>query len=329
MFMDKKAQSNTKFRQGEKASSEVPGDQGCAARGRSTFESQTYIHFVLPGAIVLLVVLGLCCLGSLPRVFASLPATTDMTQLSESLPPLPQDQNIDFSRFLHTNANHARLPCLLCHRRESNAAKPSMPGAGGHLPCTGCHAREFTNSSSPVCVICHTNTQSGALRSFPSLKSFNMKFDHSVHARGLQLNCAACHRPARGGQALSIPAGPNAHATCFQCHSPQAKANGRDISSCATCHQPGAYARTSTQAAAFKVGFNHTKHTAQKLSCTECHTVRATMPKRKQVTAPLALNHHAPAGVNSCATCHNGKRAFGGDDFSACIRCHRGPQWRF
>jgi hypothetical protein len=28
-------------------------------------------------------------------------------------------------------------------------------------------------------------------------------------------------------------------------------------------------------------------------------------------------------------TCHNGKRAFGGDDFSACKRCHTGAAWRF
>jgi hypothetical protein len=28
-------------------------------------------------------------------------------------------------------------------------------------------------------------------------------------------------------------------------------------------------------------------------------------------------------------TCHNGKRAFGGDDFTSCKRCHTGPAWRF
>jgi hypothetical protein len=28
-------------------------------------------------------------------------------------------------------------------------------------------------------------------------------------------------------------------------------------------------------------------------------------------------------------SCHDGKRAFGGDDFSACKRCHTGTAWRF
>ena len=28
------------------------------------------------------------------------------------------------------------------------------------------------------------------------------------------------------------------------------------------------------------------------------------------------LNHHASARAFSCTSCHNGKRAFGGDDFS-------------
>jgi hypothetical protein len=28
-------------------------------------------------------------------------------------------------------------------------------------------------------------------------------------------------------------------------------------------------------------------------------------------------------------SCHNDKRAFGGDDFSDCKRCHQGPTFRF
>ncbi len=254
----------------------------------------------------------------------------DPTRLLDMPLLAPQDQNIDFSKFFHNNANHARLPCLLCHRREGTTATPVRPGAGGHLPCAGCHAQEFSNSSSPVCTICHSDTQSGALKPFPALKSFNVKFDHSIHTRGTKASCATCHRPNRGGVAMSIPAGFNAHTTCYQCHGPQAQANGRDISSCGTCHQLGGYARTPAQTAAFKVGFSHAKHGApQKLNCIECDNVRAGMPQRRQVTAPLALNHHAPAGGMSCATCHTGKRAFGGDDFSACTKRHQGPQWRF
>jgi hypothetical protein len=47
------------------------------------------------------------------------------------------------------------------------------------------------------------------------------------------------------------------------------------------------------------------------------------------VSAPQPLNHHAAPRAFSCMSCHNGKRAFGGDDFSVCNRCHTGTTWRF
>jgi hypothetical protein len=53
------------------------------------------------------------------------------------------------------------------------------------------------------------------------------------------------------------------------------------------------------------------------------------MAPQRQVTAPVPLNHHANERSQSCMSCHNGKRAFGGDDFSVCKRCHTGTQWRF
>src|SRR4029453_9198259 len=85
----------------------------------------------------------------------------------------------DYSQFKHDNPQHARLPCLLCHRRESNSARPSLPGKSNHAPCTGCHARQFSDSTSPICTICHTNVQAGTVKPFLRLKSFNLKFDHA------------------------------------------------------------------------------------------------------------------------------------------------------
>lgn len=245
------------------------------------------------------------------------------SQQSQSQPP----EGLDYSKFLHNSRNHARLPCLLCHRRESNSPRPQLPGRSDHAPCTGCHAQQFANSDSPICTICHTDVTSGALKSFPRLKSFSMKFDHSRHLNMEGVSCATCHRPSRGGVALSIPAGFNAHQTCYRCHTPRAQIAGRDISSCRTCHQLGSYRRTPEFAQAFRVGFNHAKH--QKVTCNECHQVRAGMPQRRQVTSPVPLNHHARPGSQSCMNCHDGKRAFGGDDFSVCKRCHTGTRWQF
>ena len=243
---------------------------------------------------------------------------------------LSQQPTDDYSKFLHSSTNHARMPCLLCHRRESNAARPNLPGGSGHVPCIGCHAQQFANAESPICTICHTDVRSGAVKSFPRLKSFRVNFDHARHLNMGNVNCATCHRPARGGVARSIPAGFNAHTTCFGCHTPRANSGGRDISSCGTCHKLGGYARTPSWTAAFRMNFSHAKHgPSQKLACNECHQVRAGLPQRKQVTSPEAANHHASGRGQSCMSCHDGKRAFGGDDFSVCKRCHTGTKWRF
>jgi c(7)-type cytochrome triheme protein len=166
------------------------------------------------------------------------------------------------------------------------------------------------------------------MKPFPALRSFNVRFDHAKHASA---GCATCHRRSRRGVALTIPARLSAHTTCFGCHTPGAKAsNGTDMSSCGTCHRLGRFVRTPEQAVAYRVGFSHANHDAsEKLSCGECHRVRAGLPPRRQVTSPVALNHHAPAQGSSCATCHNSQRAFGGDDFSVCTRCHKGSSWRF
>lgn len=244
----------------------------------------------------------------------------------------PQDQmqfpeGLDYSKFQHNSRNHSRLPCLICHRRDSNSAVPKRPGASDHLPCAGCHAQQFSNAESPICTICHSDVKSGALKPFPHLKSFRMKFDHSVHLRMGSVSCNTCHQPARAGVAMSIPAGFTAHNTCYRCHTPRAQAGGRDISSCGTCHQLGGYARTPEMMPAFRVSFSHGKH--QKLTCNECHQLRAGMPQRRQITTPEPLNHHATGRAQSCMTCHDGKRAFGDDDFTVCKRCHTGATWHF
>lgn len=266
--------------------------------------------------IMTIVAIGIINNSSIPVTNAQSPQT--QMQFPEGL---------DYSKFQHSTRNHARLPCLLCHRRDSNAAVPKRPGASNHLPCAGCHAQQFTNAESPICTICHTDVKSGALRPFPRLRSFSMKFDHARHMNMGSVSCASCHRSSRGGVALSIPAGFNAHTTCYRCHTPRAQSGGRDISSCGTCHQLGGYSRTPQFAQAFRVGFSHEKH--EKTSCNECHQLRAGMPQRLQVTQPQPLNHHATARGQSCLTCHDGKRAFGGDDFAVCKRCHTGVDWRF
>ena len=228
----------------------------------------------------------------------------------------------DYSKFQHKNPKHARLPCLLCHRRESTSAQPTLPGKDKHAPCTGCHAPLFAAGSGPICTICHADAQSKTVKAFPSLSSFGSRFDHSLHTG---VKCGSCHRPLNRGVAFTIPIGTSAHNACFSCHASQAKSNGRDISSCGVCHRPEPLVRASTRAVAFRRGFSHSSHDGS--GCLDCHRIRAGASK--EVTAPIPLHHHAPARGFSCVSCHNGKRAFGGDDFSVCTRCHKGSAWRF
>jgi hypothetical protein len=123
----------------------------------------------------------------------------------------------DLSKFKHGNPAHTRLPCLICHRRDDNSPRIKFPGANGHLPCASCHTAEFAGNTSPMCTICHTAT---GMKRFPPLRSFTARFDHGRHQR---VNCATCHKPSgRGSVSFSIPAGGNAHATCFSCHTNKA-----------------------------------------------------------------------------------------------------------
>jgi c(7)-type cytochrome triheme protein len=235
----------------------------------------------------------------------------------------------DFSKFGHASESHSRLPCLLCHRRDSNEAQPKF---SGHTPCAGCHAQEFANAGSQICTICHSNAQSGATRTFPKLKSFNVKFDHARHVGSGRTSsqCGSCHRPERRGVSLSIPGGLGGHSTCFQCHSPRSQGrSGQDISSCSTCHTLAGYARTPEGSRAYAISFSHAKHGAgKKLNCSSCHSIRPGMPQRRQVTSPVPAMHAASARVLSCMSCHDNKRAFGVENSSDCKKCHQGTTWR-
>jgi c(7)-type cytochrome triheme protein len=237
--------------------------------------------------------------------------------------------NPDSSKFNHGDYSHSRLPCLLCHRRVSNALQPTLPG---HTPCAGCHSKDFVNSASAICTVCHTNVQSGAMKSFPGLKSFNVRFDHAQHvgAGRSSSQCATCHTPERRRVSLSLPVALGGHAACFQCHGPrEVGRQGQDISSCSTCHRLAGYARTSEGSKAYSIGFSHANHgRSKKLNCNSCHSIRAGMAQRRQVTSPIPDMHSASGRAESCASCHDDKRAFGVAKSSDCQRCHQGTTFR-
>lgn len=243
--------------------------------------------------------------------------------LSNAIAATEDDDEGEYANFRHGMDYHSRLPCLACHTRETNASRISFPGKVDHSPCAGCHTLQFQNPKSSICTICHTDAEEGSVKSFPPLRSFGARFDHGKHRRA---NCGTCHKPQ--GKVLSIPRGQNAHTTCFACHSSNAS---NAMASCGTCHQVGAGRFSSPGGSrAFKANFSHAKHgIAQNLQCSECHTVFARAGRGKQVTAPATAMHFATKGRQSCGSCHNNERAFGGEDFADCKRCHTGNSFAF
>lgn len=255
---------------------------------------------------------------------------------SNSVVPVAAQQGgmsgVDFSKFLHNSPRHASLACAACHARD-NSTRPNLPG---HKACTDCHLPQFVTANQPMCAICHTdlNSQNPPVKSFPSLRSFNAKFDHAQHNTGAARpasGCVACHTPAsRRSAAMTIPAGFNAHTQCYTCHTSNAQSNGRDIASCGVCHSLSArYFRTSTNARAFRASFSHATHGArQRLGCNDCHNLRAGAAQSRQVTAPAVSQHFNTTRAQSCMSCHNGRRAFGDADFNDCKRCHKAQTFR-
>ncbi|HST53397.1 MAG TPA: cytochrome c3 family protein [Pyrinomonadaceae bacterium] len=232
-------------------------------------------------------------------------------------------------RFSHAIRQHASVGCDSCHVRSEDP-HPHLPG---HKACIECHATDFTTPQSGLCMNCHTNVESNnpPLKAFPGLIDFGMRFDHARHMTGgakPARGCASCHLPARRGE--TIPGGFTAHQNCYQCHSPTAQSGGRSIATCSLCHALGSYSRPGIGAKAYTVGFNHATHgSRQGLSCEECHAVRAGAAQTQQVASPQPTQHFGSGRGQSCMTCHNGKRVFGGDNFADCKKCHTGQTFRF
>ena len=247
-----------------------------------------------------------------------------------------QGPDVDYSKFLHTSQRHLSLGCNSCHQRSDNSPTPRFPG---HSACTSCHLGQFTTAAIPMCLICHTDTSGNRppLRNFPTSfkESFNVKFDHDQHMNGSakpQAGCNGCHAGLiNRGFGLSIPANLSAHTTCYTCHKPDSKSNaGREIASCGVCHGQGGYKPTNTNSPVYRFSFSHAKHGArERLDCADCHKVTAGLPQTKQVSSPAAFQHFPTGRGSNCASCHNGKRTFGGDlGFNSCRRCHTGPTFR-
>jgi c(7)-type cytochrome triheme protein len=212
---------------------------------------------------------------------------------------------------------HSGLSCTSCHNSTggNNMSAPTVAmhtSAGSAQSCATCHngSRAFGANTFANCKSCH--------QQFAGARSFGVKFEHSDHAKA---NCATCHKSAGKGVSFSVPAGQNAHTTCFQCHSPTKQGTSQNNGYCFQCHQPGSGERMAAAPMFIAGNFSHTKHKA--MACNSCHST-----KGGDISAPTVAMHKTAKGTQSCATCHNNQKAFG-EDFSNCKRCHTGENFKF
>ena len=249
-----------------------------------------------------------------------------VTITSSEPPPLNTADISDkkFETFDHKIPKHKEFECASCHRREGRSVNMEFPA---HDSCIGCHLNQFVDQeladkSKTMCSICHTAAPP-AMINFPTKfkEGFNMKFDHGDHDSGAGKpaeGCASCHRSAGSGK--TIPIGFEAHNNCYSCHTAESTIG----SSCSTCHAIAPYRRTLPSQYNFRYIFRHDDHgPAQGVSCNECHNVNAGAPQGRQISS-IAIKQHFSS--SNCASCHNGRRAFPGNNMFAvqtCARCHK------
>jgi c(7)-type cytochrome triheme protein len=253
-----------------------------------------------------------------------MPVAITASQTPDAIPVSASTKN--FEKFSHDVEEHKQFACVTCHEREGKSTKIDL---AGHESCVGCHLNQFvgdkvTEENKAMCSICHSALDSSdpPVRAFPVkfLEGFNMKFDHGAHERGEgrpAQGCTACHSPSGPGQ--SIPSGIDTHSTCYACHTAEKK-----IGTCNVCHELAPYRRTTQSQYNFKALFRHGDHRG--VGCNECHDVRPGAPQGRQVSNIQILQHRAAPGTN-CLACHNGRRAFSGNNpfaVDTCVRCHQG-----
>lgn len=266
-----------------------------------------------------LIVFAASCVKQAQRL--SVPLTS-----AETPDPVPaRVSEKTFRAFSHKIPEHTQFACNTCHQREERGVKSKFEG---HESCIGCHMNEWIDEEQAICSACHSdlNSQDPPVKAFPTkfFEGFNMRFDHSKHDDGQgrpAAGCSACHNPS--GKGKSIPYGFEAHADCYGCHTTENKpASGQ----CSLCHQLAPYNRTTQSEYSFgTVKFTHGGRHSD-ISCSECHHVVPGAENSRQVTNIAILEHRTTPG-NNCLKCHNGVRAFNGNNQnSRCDLCHFGPK---
>ena len=284
------------------------------------------LRLIIIGAAVMALIGAIACRSTAPPT-ANKAAETPQTAPKPAAPPSPFDVKesavIDrTSPFNHTRPEHQTKTkdCGFCHQRLDNNVTPVFPG---HSACIECHAKDFTNTSSQMCVVCHKSPvdAQGTRISFPAkMSEFGLKgFSHKQHMDAKKMagetetpKCSTCHVSTEGA-ASSFPN----HQQCYSCHIHQAN---QKLGECGICHADVKLAlkyTRSTGSALSQYNFQHGPHT-KKASCDRCH--RQTEPAQQQVRADIQTISvgRGQRHTSACWSCHVQAKE------SVCTKCHRG-----
>jgi hypothetical protein len=204
--------------------------------------------------------------------------------------------------------------CLVCHEAASRAGGDEVAAPSMHV-CETCHdGKQAFAARAPTCRRCHADADRSAASPDVPIR----RFDHRAHAaRGLALECAACH--ALDGDGRPRPASAD-HRPCADvgCHADDFRA--REPRICGGCHvgiepfRPLKADVARPVLTEFGVEYSHRAHAERGApsACVGCHVgIAGGGPERR-----LGKGHASCAGER----CHTAGKAAPALD--ACGGCH-------
>ncbi|HKV41985.1 MAG TPA: hypothetical protein VJX67_22465 [Blastocatellia bacterium] len=301
------------------------------------------IKRVAAGATILLCGVLFACRRSEPagNRNAQRPQPHVLPSISPSAPAVaiagPAEAKVleNAQKFDHNLAEHKRQSCDLCHSRiaagltGSGAAPIDVnPAFPGHAACIDCHGKDYTSTTSQLCVVCHKMPLEAQpqLISFPAqeiqfgLKSFSHR-DHldpgKMPAGTSAAKCDTCHHFDSGFTVANFPG----HTECYSCHTHQA---GQKLGTCQTCHAAQSIALRYTKGAGpahALYNFTHGSHFRQASigqSCDKCHHLKAPVPPPTLADIYLMSTARGQRHTSGCWSCHVQAKE------PTCTKCHVG-----
>lgn len=283
------------------------------------------LKLVIIGALASLALAGLACKSSKQPTANKVAEAPQPAPQATAQSPFNIKESAVIERtspFDHARAEHQTKTkdCAVCHQRSDNSVTAAFPG---HSACIECHAKDFTNTSSQMCIVCHKSPvdAQGTRIGFPvRLSEFGLKgFSHRQHMDAKKMageseapKCSTCHQFTNGVQA-TFPS----HQQCYSCHAHQPN---QKLGECGVCHidaKASLKFAKGTGSALSLYNFKHGPH-LKAASCDRCHRQVETSPNQLRPDIQEISTARGQRHKSACWSCHVQARE------STCTKCHRG-----